>query len=66
MSGRSKIVYCGEWVWVRPFFNENFKTNGHCRLCKGLSCAPGWFSIETSEFRCRKCFDAEAEHWRTA
>lgn len=61
---RSKIVYCGEWVKVRPFLNKRFNASGHCSMCKGMSCAPGWHRIKSGEFRCAKCFDAEAEHFR--
>lgn len=56
---KSKMLFCGEWVKVRPFFNKQFKASGHCSLCRGMSCSPGWHSIKTGEFRCAKCFKAE-------
>jgi hypothetical protein len=59
-----KTVYAGEWVWVRPLMNKRFPTDGLCCLCGRGSCAPGWLSIDSGKFRCRRCFDAEAEHWR--
>ncbi len=58
------IVYCGEWVRARPFFNKRFAASGHCQICNRMSCATGWHSIKTGAFRCYRCFDAEAEHWR--
>ena len=62
LMARSKIVWAGEWVRVRPFFNKHYPADGLCRICRRLSCAPGWFSIKSREFRCPKCFDAEKAH----
>ena len=51
---QSKIVWAGEWVKARPFFNKRYRADGLCRICRRGSCAPGWFSIKSREFRCTK------------
>jgi hypothetical protein len=60
---RSKMVWAGEWVHVRPYLNKHFPADGLCRDCRRMSCAPGWFSIKSREFRCTKCFDAKQAHY---
>ena len=62
MTNRAKIVFCGEWI-KSNMLSRRFEVSGHCSQCRSLSCASGWHSIKTNEFRCMKCFDAEAEHW---
>jgi hypothetical protein len=54
---RGKTVRAGEWVRVRPLMNKRYPADGHCRICRRMSCAPGWFSIKSREFRCTKRFD---------
>jgi hypothetical protein len=62
--GKSKLLYCGEWVKVRNMMNKHFPAGGACELWRRMSCAPVWWSIGTRRVRCMKCFDAEGEHWR--
>ena len=59
---RGKTLWAGEWMWVRPRLNKHFRTDGKCSICSSMSCAPGWFSANSAEFRCAKCFDAEELH----
>ena len=61
MRSKTRVVYCGEGVKVQPLLNQSFRATGLCSQCRDMSCAPGWHSIKTGEFRCVKCFDAEAE-----
>jgi Zn ribbon nucleic-acid-binding protein len=60
---RDKVVFLGEWVKVANLMNKKFGAGGACSICRRLTCAPVWYSLNTKEVRCTKCFDAEAEHW---
>lgn len=40
-----------------------FGAKGQCSICRSCSLASGWHNINTHEFRCRKCFDAEERHY---
>jgi len=55
---RTKTVFDGEWVKVRPLMNKHFGADAdpRCELCGRLSCAVAWYSIKTNRFRCTKCF----------
>jgi len=59
-------VFCAEWVQVRNLMNSRFRAGRPCSICRALKCELVWYSIKTSEVRCRKCFDAEREHYRRA
>jgi Zn ribbon nucleic-acid-binding protein len=58
-----KAVFLGEWVKVANMRNKRFAAGGACSICTRGTCAPVWYSLETHEVRCTKCFDAETAHW---
>ena len=59
---RAKVVWAGEWVSVLNCMNTKFKAAAPCSQCAGFRAEPVWYSIKTREVRCKRCFDAEAEH----
>jgi hypothetical protein len=64
VPGKTRPLYCGEWVRARNMKNKRFPANGPCEICLQQRIVPVWWSIKTGRIRCMKCFDAEAEHWR--
>jgi len=51
-----KIVYDGEWIRVRNLMSSRAHAQRPCSLCRGLKCEPVWYSIQTGEVRCLKCW----------
>ena len=58
---KSKTLFDGEWVKVRPMLNKNFAVgaNQQCSMCKRCTCAPMWWSITRKKYRCTSCFTPE-------
>jgi hypothetical protein len=62
---KSKMVCMGEWVRVANLRNKRFAAGNPCSRCGRLACAPVWYSLETHEVRCTRCFDAWKLYWKT-
>jgi hypothetical protein len=51
-----KLVHDGQWVKVLNLMNKRFYAAHPCSICLSLKCAPVWYSIQTGEVRCLKCW----------
>jgi hypothetical protein len=60
---KSRALYLEEWVRIRNGWSSQFPVYSPCSICKTPR-RDVYYSIKTKEVRCRKCFDAEAEHYR--
>lgn len=64
-----RTCFDGEWITTSPMLSKTWGVGviPQCEICKGMSCAPHWYSVKRKVFRCKRCFTPEVlkgwEQW---